>query len=77
MSANSDMAAETKRAEWTFHVATTAAQQVKSAGRIPTAPLLIKVLVPVGKTCESLWHLLWHMRETQARGNTPKQTPSV
>lgn len=34
-----------ERVEWTSHVATTAAQQVKSAGGIPTAPLLIEVMV--------------------------------
>lgn len=49
MTANLDMAAEGKRAEWIFHVATTAAHQVKSAGRIPTA-LLIEVLVTEAKT---------------------------
>lgn len=50
MSANLDTAAEGKRAEWTSHVATTAAQQVKSAGRILTALLLIEVLVTKAKT---------------------------
>lgn len=65
MSANLDMAAEGKRAEWTSPVAATSAQQLKSAGRIPTPLLLREVLVTEAKDIgECMASPLAHVRNT-------------
>lgn len=67
--ANLDVAAEIQKKEWVSRVAIAATQQDKSAGGITTASLLMEVLAIEARTCETLGHLFWDIREKQESSN--------